>query len=488
MGSHVIMKKSLAKALMDAGVEHFDAGGIAAAPPGYRASAGTGSTTAGGLGGAVSGFFGGQNQFHADAPTIETQEFTPQITEAKTRNNQIYNAQNSLARALLLRSQGQGPNPALSQLNTATGNNVAATAALMAGAKGANRNAGLIAQEAARQGAATQQQAVGQGATLQAQQELAAQNELEQLYGAQAGTAMQEQGILEGALAAQNSAETTGQLGAEETNAQVATANANNASSAGGGILGGIGSILGKIFYKGGRVQHFADGGMATYATPIDPHVVLNVKTNDDEKKGFQGLGDSIADKLSSKSTFSDPSVPGLSLGVDTTPPTPSSVGIPGVVGAVPSIPELMPTGGGPGLVAPQLPGLARGGVAPRGTGAGYGGVHDNIVDLILASGAKPQDYRDGGSVVADGPEQEAVVKGDSPKNDLIPSVLSEDEAVLPRSVTMAPDAPERAKKFVEQLQKEKGTGAGYGGVLKAKASLKERVDRLEKLCMGGRV
>lgn len=60
----------------------------------------------------------------------------------------------------------------------------------------------------------------------------------------------------------------------------------------------------------------------------------------------------------------------------------------------------------------------------------------------------------------------QANVAGDSPKNDTVHAMLSPGEIVIPR--TLAED-PERAKKFIEQLQKEKKPKASYGNVLAAK-------------------
>lgn len=486
MGTHVVMKKSLAKALMDAGVEHFDAGG----------PVGTGSTKAGGLGGFVSGLFGGQSDYQAQAPTITTQNLLPRISTLQNRNDSIYGQQQGLARALLAQSQGQGPNPARARLNETTGNNIAGTAALMAGVRGVNANPGLIAQLAARQGAATQQQAVGQGATLEAEQELASQKALQDLYAQETGNALQGESILQGAQAAQNSAETTGQLGAAETNAQIATANSSNASHTGGGILGAVGSVLGSIFYEGGEVaspkdslnkaltrRRYADGGIASYAAPTDPRVVLNVPSSGDIEKNLTDFGSGLGSALTSGSdavSAPEAEFPGPSLGVDTSLPIPTASGIPGVMGTVPGIPELMPSGGGAGLISSRLPGLARGGSVRRGTGSGYGGETD-LVPLILAADGGEIDFRAGGNVPG-----KAGVQGDSPKNDTVPALLSPGEEVLPRSVTMAPDAPERAKAFVEALRDRKGEGRGYGRVLRAKASLKDRVAHLEKLCAGG--
>ena len=84
----------------------------------------------------------------------------------------VFQQQQSLANALQKQAAGTGINPVQNQLNENTGTNVANEAALMASQRGAGANAGLLARQAAQQGAATQQQAVGQAATLQAQQQL----------------------------------------------------------------------------------------------------------------------------------------------------------------------------------------------------------------------------------------------------------------------------------------------------------------------------
>jgi hypothetical protein len=205
--------------------------------------------------------------------------------------------------------QGQGPNPAMAQLAQTTGQNVANQAALMAGQRGAAGNVGLLARQAAQQGAATQQQAVGQGATLEAQQQIAAQQNLanlaaQQVGQAQAGagqlTAAQqaEQNTLQQANANYNTQLVSQQNAINATNAQIAQANqAQNTGILGGitGALSGIpvvGSALGAaskalgatggavkedqigdnpvLMAKGGKVYHpkyfheyFADGGMA---------------------------------------------------------------------------------------------------------------------------------------------------------------------------------------------------------------------------------
>jgi hypothetical protein len=71
-------------------------------------------------------------------------------------------------------------------LSQATGANTANQAALMAGQRGSGANAGLMARQAAQQGAANQQNSAGQAATMQANQSLNALNSMGSLATSQA--------------------------------------------------------------------------------------------------------------------------------------------------------------------------------------------------------------------------------------------------------------------------------------------------------------
>jgi hypothetical protein len=96
-------------------------------------------------------------------------------------------AQQQLLGQLGQQAQGMGPSAAQRGLAEATGQNVAQTAALMASKRGAGANAGLVGRQAAMQGANIQQQAAGQAATLRAQEQLAAQQQLGGMAGQQLG-------------------------------------------------------------------------------------------------------------------------------------------------------------------------------------------------------------------------------------------------------------------------------------------------------------
>ena len=67
-----------------------------------------------------------------------------------------------------------------------------------------------------------------------------------------------------------------------------------------------------------------------------------------------------------------------------------------------------------------------------------------------------PRDYRVGGEVKAQTPQQRATIPGNSYGNDKIPAMLSEKEVVLPREVTQSPNAPQMAASFMVQVMEGK--------------------------------
>lgn len=168
-------------------------------------------------------------------------------------------------------ANGTGPNPAQAQLNEATRQNVNNQAALMASQRGAGANAGLIARQAAMQGANTQQQAAGQAATLGALQQLGALNQLggiaQNQIGNQAGAlqglnqfGLQGQSNVLNSIAQQNNANVGMQSNVNNTNAQIQGQVAGQQGNLLSGTVGAIGSIFG--FSKGGMVpQKMAAGG-----------------------------------------------------------------------------------------------------------------------------------------------------------------------------------------------------------------------------------
>lgn len=183
------------------------------------------------------------------------------------QGSQGMNTQSNLTQALTNQANGVGPNPAQAALNENTGQNIQGQAALAAGQRGAGSNVGLIARQVGQQGAGIQQQAVGQSAVLQAQQQLAAQQQLQQLASAQIGqeagavsnfnnSALNNQGQLLGALGGYNSAQ-VGNTGSQNSaNAGIAQTNANNTAKTIGGAINGASAIPALFGAEGGEVDN----------------------------------------------------------------------------------------------------------------------------------------------------------------------------------------------------------------------------------------
>lgn len=185
----------------------------------------------------------------------------------------VYSSQVGLMNQLQQQSQGQGPNPAQAQLAQATGDASQRQAALMAGQRGTGGNAGMMARQIGMQGANQQQQMVGQAATLQAQQQLAAQQQLgqqqAQLAGQNAGaTGMYNQaaqgayGQVLGGIGGQNA----NQLQLAGMNAGLQGQRAGQQAGLIGGLIGAGGAaMMGKpptpAMAYGGTVPAYNHGG-----------------------------------------------------------------------------------------------------------------------------------------------------------------------------------------------------------------------------------
>lgn len=276
-----------------AGRKYFDAGGATTlGGPGIANPSGSAQTVNNnGFTGTVGNLLGLNNQFQAQSANIQGGTNSAQLNNAyagaqgglqQQQNladqvqpgvNQGVNTQAALTGQLQGVINGTGPNAAQAALNQNTSTNVANQAALMAGERGASANAGLLARQAAQQGAATQQQAVGQAATQQAQQQIAAQEQLANLAQTQVGQGAQavqgvnnaqqnEQNILQGANTAENNANVAMQSNINNVNAGISTANQQQAGNIVNGITSAVSSVL--PFAKGGEVGHMCAGAHCT--------------------------------------------------------------------------------------------------------------------------------------------------------------------------------------------------------------------------------
>jgi hypothetical protein len=107
------------------------------------------------------------------------------------------------------------------------------------------------------------------------------------------------------------------------------------------------------------------------------------------------------------------------------------------------------------------------------GVASGNQTAMSNLIGGILSGGSSVMAAAAGGGKFnggrIDAPE---VVEGDHPKNDIVPTMLSGGEIVIPK--TKAQNKKD-AKAFVDSLmEKEKSQDVGYGSVLEARRKLKE--------------
>ncbi len=446
--------------------------------------------------GFVSSLFGATNNFNATGATnLQTSDYQQQIKDAlmqagkidpNSPNNAQSNAtaaqQGQLAQMLMKQAQGQGgPSPAENMLTQASNQNTANSAAQLAGVRGMNPAAAarLIQQQGMNQG----QQLANQAGVLRANEQLQNQNQLAGLLGTQRGqdlnqaqgnvAAMQGNtnllGTLGGLQNQQNAGQIQNALGAQQINSGVAAGNAQTNAAVSGGILsslaasgggsssgggggGGMMSMMGGMAH-GGMVPGYDEGGFIE-GSPLDAMkeempVVIPQSTAAGVPAQTVGAG----------------AAAGVDAGSQVTENVPNMAQTPGTTSQVPQYGD-------------QNPGAYK--EAGQALGKGIGDQIEFIKKMFtMGMGSK------GGNVVGGS----APVKGDDPKNDTVPAMLSPGEAVLPRSVTQSKDAPEKAKEFMKALKQHhaEATGPqGYAKVLAAHRNLDARMKELEKLAYGG--
>lgn len=280
--------------------------------------------TVNGIGGIAQGLGSAltvQNGYQAGLAPTTQQDYTAPANSALQKLGQGYGQtqgllgdQQRLAGTLESEVNGGGPSPAQAQLNKATGQNIAQSAAIAAGTRGAGSNAGLIASNAAQQGANIQQNEIGQAATLRAQEQLQAQGQLQAEQAAEQSNIQGEQGVqgnLYGANinanTAQNNTNVSNYGMAQGINSKVAQDNASAVNKTTGGLLQGIGGAL-SLFAQGGEVHPphlhkmakiyyphlYADGGSVDFGVPSPTAPSVNITneaapSSDDSGSGGAG-------------------------------------------------------------------------------------------------------------------------------------------------------------------------------------------------------
>ncbi len=319
-------------------------------------------------------------------------------------------------------ANGTGANPAQAMLNNSTGQNVANQAAIMASARGAGANPALMARQAAMQGANIQQDAAGQAAALQAQQQIAALNNMQGIAGQQVTNQGQATNAFSNAAQGaygqtQNAAANFNNniTGLQGQQVQAEENDKKREANIIGGITGGLGSVFG-MKAEGGIVDKVKEAFTAPpISTPKDKQKQVAPVNQEEAKKFMKSFGYANGGPVSGPQS-------GFARHMS-------------------------------GIKAP-LP-MAEGGKVP----------------LLVSPGEKILDPKDV-KQVAKGADPLAIAKTvpgkpkvtgakNSYANDTVPTSEEEGSIVLPRSVTQAKNAPEKAKAFVAAIMKREALKKG---------------------------
>ncbi len=476
--------------------------------------------------GSIGGALGLNNNFVASSANIQQGTNAAQLNDAYTGAQGGIQAQQGLANTLAPQAagavanqqavadqqlgimNGTGPNPALAQLNQTTGRNVANQAALMAGQRGSAQNVGLLARQAGMQGAATQQEAAGQGASLAAQQQIGAAQNLANLSNqqvAQAGSAVtgyntaqqNEQNILQNANTSGNNAAVGMQSNINNVNAATAAGNQNMMGNIMGGVGSAVSAITGGLFAKGGEVEadhhiqlaemnsaslnhakKFANGGDVSWggqytpsAASSGPNIAAPVQLPSAPQTKFSDVvsglkkkpDDPNAPKPSKEQTDDEAQQGYLDANADLSA-IDSASGVPMMhtVEAPASSfdAQNLSFAANGGMMGEPMKGkheshvanflFAKGGAVPAMVSPGEIYLNPAEVDEVVSKGANPLKM---GKRVPGQPK----VKGDSLKNDVVPATLEEGGVVLPRSIAAKKKmSPEKAAQFVHRAVKKK--------------------------------
>jgi hypothetical protein len=459
-----------------------------------------------GLGGGAGGTsFGGPQAAQITNPTDMQQIGTAYTGTQNSMASQqallqALQGQNGLANQNQVYGQLQGiasgaVNPAQAQFAQNTAQNVGNQAALMAGQRGASANTGLIARQAAMQGAGIQQQAVGQEAAQQAQNQISAIGAAGNLATTQAGqqigqtnantSAQQaEQQNLLNAMQGYNTNQVASQASINAANAQLANTQLQgqqaliggvmNAGGAAAGLAGGGGggaaAPLAAGGAYGGDLKKLAGGGWSQSGPTIggggdmpasDPaqQGVFQYSPNDpynvqSAQQPQQGASSKFGQFLNKNKSNQNQQPAGPFNMAQTSSAAQLQQGASSLgAGLIKGAGALFGSSG-PASTAPATPQAGDMSAQDQNLNGIQGGGATGGIDFGpgQAKGGMINDFRSGGKVKAKSPKEKAVKGGNDYANDKIPAVLSEHEIVLPRSVTLSKDPVRASAEFVAKV------------------------------------
>lgn len=437
------------------------------------------------------------------------------LSQALGAQLQLAQQQQGLAQQYQNIALGQGPNPAQAMLNQQTGQNVANQAALMAGQRGAGANVGLIARQAAQQGANTQQQAVGQGATMQANQSLNAlqglgaqqqaigntQQNVANIAQSQIGLTQAQQNALAAQAANQVGMQQAGTVAAQQAASNLTAqqqaqqaAIANQANTLAGQEIAGTQTNTGaqqaeqQILQNANAAQNNARVGMQSNIN------AGNAGLASKQMEGQQGLiGGGLNSAGAAAGLAAGAAKGGLAQdlpkfangGISPNPTQQQAQTIQAPAALVPPIPMQQNPNEAQSSFGKFINGPFQMGGTPNSSGqvlnqgmTNFGkGIGDYIGNKMLQNADEDSDLSkedtenadadfaqkakggmmkknmlSGGDVKADSKKEKAVKSGNSYDNDKIPAYLSEGEIVIPRSVTQSSDPVRGAADFVAKV------------------------------------
>lgn len=337
--------------------------------------------------------------------------------------------QNSFVQALQGQMAGTGPSVAGTMLKNQADQNNASTLATAASQRGVNP--GMALRQAQQQNAVSNQQSGQTAATARAQEQLNATGQLGSQLNNMQGQNMQAQQATQG-----------NNLAAAGINAGMAGTAASNNANVLNNVIGGVAkgvSAVGALLAHGGMVPHFAAGGDIA-ATPFSAGPSSGVG------KYLQNYGsgdksNSLAEGLE-MSKKKKPDEEGKTSAIEGYGPGSQALaGGPGDAVAAP-----MPMGDPSAMFA------AHGGQVPAMVSPGERYLSPKEVEKV-AEGKKSA-MKAGEKIPG-----KAKVSGakDSYANDTVPKTLESGGIVLPRHITQAKDAPEKAAAFVRAVLAKQG-------------------------------
>lgn len=374
-----------------------------------------------GLGDWLSGILGTNSQYQASSQQAGNPYSLSTLQQEANNQSQIYAQQQALGQQLQAQAAGQGPNPAQIQFGQNTANNIANAQGLISSQRGINP--ALATRMGANAAAGANQQAAGQSALLQAQQQIAAQQQLAGLYGQQQQGNIAQQGLYTGV-----------NQGAAQTNAAVANANQQQAGNLVGGILGG--ASLGVMNFgksgagaaaapsaaaaaHGGEIQSFDEGGQVN-SNSLSGFFQNNFSQmgNQNNNSSYLNQGFGPLGAMNGGQNFNKAfNQAGAAAGE-------------GLYNAFNPI-NTDQLQNNINTISPNSP------IGQQGNGSqidtGMGKANGGAIN-----------FKPGGRVPG-----QASVPGDSLKNDTVPAMVSPGEIVIPRSVAQSDDAVNKSAKFV---------------------------------------